>query len=281
MRGTHTHTQWETHTDWEMPMNTQRHTEKDVSRKSHTHTDTHSEIQADTNLENETHRATWETHRQMHKETHTLRERQPHTKREKHTLRERHTQWERDTHNERNSQTLRETHKHTRDTHIQRKIQHTPRETHTQWYIQTHTVRKTHTLRDTHIALISHASKIVLKIFQARLQEYVNHELPDVQAGFRKGRGTRDQNTNIHLTIKKHENSRKTSNSALLTVPKTLCGSQLTVENSSRWEYQTNWPASWEIYMQVSNQQVDLDMEYTDSKEGKDYIKAVYCHPVI
>ena len=73
----------------------------------------------------------------------------------------------------------------------------------------------------------------------------------------------------------------KQSNSTLLTVPKTLCGSQLTVENSSRWEYQTNWPASWEIYMQVSNQQVELHMEYTDSKEGKDYIKAVYCHPII
>ena len=104
-------------------------------------------------------------------------------------------------------------------------------------------MRETHTLRDTHIALISHASKIVLKIFQARLQEYVNHELPDVQAGFRKGRGTRDQNANIRLIIKKQENSRKKkkkSNSALLTVPKTLCGSQLTVENSSRWEYQTN-----------------------------------------
>ena len=47
------------------------------------------------------------------------------------------------------------------------------------------------------IALISHASKVMLKILQARLQQYVNHELPDVQAGFRKGRGTRDQSTNI------------------------------------------------------------------------------------
>ena len=74
---------------------------------------------------------------------------------------------------------------------------------------------------------------------------------------------------------------KKKSKSALLTVPKTLCGSQLTVENYSRWENQTNWPASWEICMQVSNQQVELHMEYTDSKEGKDYIKAVYCHPVI
>ena len=53
------------------------------------------------------------------------------------------------------------------------------------------------------IALISHASKVMLKIFQARLQQYMNHELPDVQAGFRKGRGTRDQIANIHWIIKK------------------------------------------------------------------------------
>ena len=53
------------------------------------------------------------------------------------------------------------------------------------------------------IALISHASKVMLKILQARLQQYVNHELPDVQAGFRKGRGTRDQIANIHWIIEK------------------------------------------------------------------------------
>ena len=53
------------------------------------------------------------------------------------------------------------------------------------------------------IALISHASKVMLKILQARLQQYVNHELPDVQAGFRKGRGTRDQIANTHWIIKK------------------------------------------------------------------------------
>ena len=72
------------------------------------------------------------------------------------------------------------------------------------------------------IALISHASKIMLKILQARLQQYVNHELPDVQAGFRKGRGTRNQIANIHWIIKKQESSRKTSTSALLTMPKPL-----------------------------------------------------------
>ena len=66
------------------------------------------------------------------------------------------------------------------------------------------------------IALISHTSKVMLKILQARLQQYVDHELPDVQAGFRKSRGTRDQIANIHCIIKKQENFRKASISALL-----------------------------------------------------------------
>ena len=70
------------------------------------------------------------------------------------------------------------------------------------------------------IALILHTSKVVLKILQARLQQYVNHELPDVQVGFRKGRGTRDQIDNIAGSLKKQESSRKTS--ALLTMPKPL-----------------------------------------------------------
>ena len=72
------------------------------------------------------------------------------------------------------------------------------------------------------IALISHTSKVMLKILQARLQQHVNRELPDVQAGFRKGRGTRVQIANIHWIIKKQESSRKTSISALLTMPKPL-----------------------------------------------------------
>ena len=87
------------------------------------------------------------------------------------------------------------------------------------------------------IALISHASKVMLKILQARLQQYVNHELPDVQAGFRKGRGTRDQIANIHWIIKKATEFQKTSTSALLTMSKPLittnCGKFL-----KRWEYQ-------------------------------------------
>ena len=72
------------------------------------------------------------------------------------------------------------------------------------------------------VALISHTSKVMLKILQARLQQYLNRELPDVQAGFRKGRGTRDQIANIHWIIKTAKSSRKTSTSALLTMPKTL-----------------------------------------------------------
>ena len=62
----------------------------------------------------------------------------------------------------------------------------------------------------------------MLKILQARIQQYMNHELPDVQAGFGKGRGTRDQIANIHWIIEKQESSRKTSTSALLTMPMPL-----------------------------------------------------------
>ena len=72
------------------------------------------------------------------------------------------------------------------------------------------------------IALISHASKVMLKILQARLQQFVNHELPDSLAGFRKGRGTRDQIANIRWIIKNQGSSRKISVSALLTMPKPL-----------------------------------------------------------
>ena len=90
------------------------------------------------------------------------------------------------------------------------------------------------------IALISHTSKVMLKILQARLQQHVNRELPDVQAGFRKGRGTRDQIANIRWVIKKQEDSRKTSTSALLTMPKPLTVWITTNCRKffKRWEYQ-------------------------------------------
>ena len=91
----------------------------------------------------------------------------------------------------------------------------------------------------------------------------MNWEHPDVQAGFKKGRGTRDQIANIHWIIEKAREFQKKSTSALLTVPKPLivwittnCGKFL-----KRWEYQATLPASGEICMQVKKQQLELDME--------------------
>ena len=81
------------------------------------------------------------------------------------------------------------------------------------------------------ITLISQASKVMLKILQARLQQYVNRELPDVQAGFRKGRGTKNQIANICWIIKKQESSRRTSISALWTMPKPLTVGHNKLEN--------------------------------------------------
>ena len=131
------------------------------------------------------------------------------------------------------------------------------------------------------IALISHASKVMLKILQVRLQQYMNSELPNVQAGFRKGRGTRDQIANICWIIEKAREFQKNIYYALLTVPKPLIV-WITINRGKfwkRWEYKTTWPAFWETYMQVRKQQLELDMEkQTDSKSGKKYLKAVYCH---
>ena len=113
------------------------------------------------------------------------------------------------------------------------------------------------------IALISHASKVMAKILLARLQQYVNREPPDVQVGFRKGRGTRVILPTSTGSSKKQESSRKTSISVLLTMPKPLtmwitinCG-----KFWKRWEYQTTWPASWKTCMQVRKQQLELAME--------------------
>ena len=118
----------------------------------------------------------------------------------------------------------------------------------------------------------------MLKILQARLQQYVNQELPDVQAGFRNGRGTRDQIANICWIIQKARKFQKNIYLSFIDLPKPLtvwitinCGKFL-----KRWEYQTTWPASWEICMQVKKQQLEPDMEqWTGSKLGKEYIKAV------
>ena len=126
------------------------------------------------------------------------------------------------------------------------------------------------------------AEWVMLKILQARLQQYLNHELPDVQAGFRKERGTRDQIANIHSIIEKATEFQKKSISASLTTLTPLivwittnCGKLL-----KRWEYQTTLPASWEICMQVEKQPLEPDMEQqTGSKLGKKYVKTLYYHP--
>ena len=105
------------------------------------------------------------------------------------------------------------------------------------------------------IALISHDSKIMLKILQARFQQYVNWELPDVQAGFRRGRGTRDQIANIHWIIEKTREFQKNILFCFIVYNKTFdCVDNKIVKNSSR--DRNNLAASWEICMQVNKQQL-------------------------
>ena len=103
----------------------------------------------------------------------------------------------------------------------------------------------------------------MLKILQARIQQHVNRELPDVQAGFRKGRETRGQIVNICWIMEKAREFQKNiylcfiDHAKPLTVYNTYnCGKFF-----KRWEYQTTWPASWETYMQVRKQQLELNME--------------------
>ena len=105
----------------------------------------------------------------------------------------------------------------------------------------------------------------MLKILQARIQQYVNHELPDVQAGFRTGKGTQNQITNILWIIEKTTEfqEKKKINFCFIDYAKafavwirTNCGKFL-----KRCEYQITWPASWEICMQVKEQQLELHME--------------------
>ena len=105
------------------------------------------------------------------------------------------------------------------------------------------------------IALISHASKVMLKILHARLQHYVNQELPDAQAGFRKWRGTRDQIANICWIVEKAREFQKNIYLCFINYTKafvwimTNCGKLV-----KKWEYQTIFPVSWEICMWVTKQ---------------------------
>ena len=122
----------------------------------------------------------------------------------------------------------------------------------------------------------------MLKILQAKLQHYVNCEIPYVQAGFRKARWTRDQIGNIRWIIRKARECQKKKKFCFIDYTKAFDY----VDHNKLWKIlqemgiPTTWSASWEICMQVRKQQLELDMEQqTGSKLGKEYIKTVYCHP--
>ena len=130
------------------------------------------------------------------------------------------------------------------------------------------------------IALISHASKIMLKIFPARLQQYVNRELPDIQAGFRKGRGTRYQIANIHWIIKNPREFQKNIYFCFIDYAKAFdC-----VDQNKLWKILKEMGIPDHLTCLLRNlytgQEVtEPDMEQqTGSKSGKESIKAVYCH---
>ena len=119
-------------------------------------------------------------------------------------------------------------------------------------------------------------------VFNTLSQQYVNHELSDVQTSFRKGRGTKDQIANILWIIKKAREFQKNLYFCFIDYAKAFdC-----VDHNKLWKILKDmgipdtWPASWETCMQDKKQQLELDMEQqTGSKSRKEYIKAVYCHP--
>ena len=109
----------------------------------------------------------------------------------------------------------------------------------------------------------------MLKILQVRLQQYMNHELPDGQADFRKGRGTRDQIANICWIIERAREFQKNIDFCFIDYTKVFdC-----MDHNKLWkilqemEYQTTWPASWETCMQVRKQQLELDVEQQTSSK--------------
>ena len=120
----------------------------------------------------------------------------------------------------------------------------------------------------------------MLKILQVRLQQYVNRELQMFKLDLEKTEEPEIKLPTSSRSSKKQESSRETS--ALLTMPKPLTVWITTNFGKffKRWEYQTTWPASWEICVQVKKQSLELDMkQQTGSKLGKEFIKAVYYHP--
>ena len=121
----------------------------------------------------------------------------------------------------------------------------------------------------------------MLKILQVRFQQYVNQELPDIHARYRKGRGSRDHIVNICWTIPKAREFQKTSTFTSLTTQKPLavwittnCGKVL-----KWWKYQTTLSASWETCIQVKKQVRTLPGTIDWFQIGKEYVKAAHCHP--
>ena len=101
----------------------------------------------------------------------------------------------------------------------------------------------------------------MLKILQDKLQQYVNHELPDVQTGFRKGRGTRDQIANIRWTMEKAREFQKNIYFCLIDYDKACVDHYKLWKILKEMDYQKTWPASWETCMEIRKQQLELDME--------------------
>ena len=132
------------------------------------------------------------------------------------------------------------------------------------------------------IALISHASKVMLKILQARLQQYVNRELPDVQAGFRKGRGTRDQIANIRWIMEKARELQKNIYVCFIDYAKAFdC-----VDHNKLWRILKEMGILDHVTCLLRNlctgQEATVRTEHGTTywfQIGKEYIKAVYCHP--
>ena len=130
------------------------------------------------------------------------------------------------------------------------------------------------------ISLISHTSKTMLKILQARFQQYVNHELTDVQAGFRKGKGTRDQVANVHQLIERAREFQKNIYFCFIDYAKDFdC-----VDHNKMWKILQKMGIPDHLTCLLRNlyagQETTVDMEQqTGSNSGKEYVKAVYCHP--
>ena len=131
------------------------------------------------------------------------------------------------------------------------------------------------------IALISHTSKVMLKFSKPGFNSMWTMNFQMCKLDLEKAEEPEIRWPTSTEPSKKQKTSRKTSTSSLLTMPKPLtvwittnCG-----KFWKRWEHQTTWPASWETYMQVIKQQLELDMEQTASKQDKEYVTAVYCHP--